>query len=183
MRSYLRFFLIAAAVAATIAFAACSDSGNDDDGGDGNQPVATEDTSDGSSDDENVPTEDSDDGSSGSSSGDIPVPDGASEQGSGTYSGSQIPFVVPNADFDADAYGEVEWTLYELDDSPSDVIEFYRDEFGDWDEVFSGFAGSDGEEGGYGVWTSDDGNTAVWLGVSASGGSTQLTLVVGRVGD
>lgn len=179
MLNSFRWLLVAMALAATIAFGACGDSGNNDnsDKKTDEQPVATDDTSsDGSSDNGNPS---SGDGSSSGDFQDVAVPSGADEQSSGTFSSSQIPFVVPDPDFKADAYGSIEWKLYELDTAPGDVIDFYKDELGDWKEVFVASI----DEGGYGVWTRDDGRQAVWVGASSSNGKTQMTLIVGKAED
>ncbi|MGB2694538.1 MAG: hypothetical protein WBD55_05050 [Dehalococcoidia bacterium] len=180
MLSSFRWLLVAMALGATIAFGACGDSNNDtSDEKTDEQPVATDDTSsDGSSDNGNQDGGNADSGGNGSD--EVPLPDGADEQGSGTYSSSQIPFPVFNEDFDSEVFGTVEWKLYEVEQSAADVISFYQGEFSDWDEVFVSTAGAEGNEGGFGVWTTDDGRRAVWVGVGESGGSTQMTLIVGN---
>ena len=109
---------------------------------------------------------------------DVPVPGGATETASGSFSSSEIPFFVSEPDFDADAYTNIDFTQYEVDASPEAVIDFYQDELGDWKEVF---VFSDGAQTGVGVWTRDDGQRALWVNVSTVDGVTELIVIVGSL--
>jgi hypothetical protein len=124
--------------------------------------------------------DDSGNGGSDGAFGDIPVPDGADEVDSGTFSGAQVPFIDPSGSVDASTFGDIQYKIYETSDSAESVIEFYSDELSGWDEAykFSGGAGDAGA-GGFGIWTKDDGQTALWVGASEADGTTSVTVIVG----
>ncbi len=186
-----RAWLVIIALFAGLLVVACGGDDNGDKNGNGEEPAATatvgdEDTGDGNGMEEATATEEGDtadengngDGG-GASLGDIPVPSGADETGSGSFSSSDIPFFVPGDEVDPEAFTSIEYKEYDVDDSPEAVIDFYRDELSDWDEVWV-FSGGDGEDsGGFGVWTTDGGRTAVWVGTSALDGGTDLIVIVG----
>lgn len=112
---------------------------------------------------------------------DIPLPDGADEVESVTISGSTLPFFVPaEAGVDAESFGELTMKEYEVDASPADVMEFYQDSRGDWDEAFSVAT----DEGGLLIWTKGDGDRAVWIsaGEGSDAGTTALVILYGETG-
>jgi hypothetical protein len=168
--------------------------GDDDDGGDdGDAPTAeaTTDDSDGEAptdEGEDEPTaddsEDNEDNGGGSSSSgsidDIAVPEGAEETFSGEFSGGPVP--IPAGDLDSSAYGTLQYATYTLDgQSAEDVLDFYKDEFSDWEEVATFSGGAGGSFGAYGAWTQDDDNVVVWIGVSDNGqGGSELAIYRGQ---
>ena len=184
MRNLWRLLLVVGVLALGAFVVACDDDG--DGGGDDPTATAEETTEDGDAeatdtpeDGEEDPTEeDGDGGSSGSS--DVPLPDGAEEESSLTYSGSQLPFPIPSeSGVDASTYGEVTVKTYTVDGSPEDIVDFYKGNQGDWEEVY----GVTTSEGGLLLWTMDDGQQAAWI-VTAPGsddGTTSLTVASGHV--
>ena len=196
MTSSFRIWLVMAALAAGLLVAACGGDDDKGDDGDGNGAAATvpaDDEGDGATATDDGGGEDGGgdataepdgEGDGGVSSGGdafegVPVPEGADEQSSGTLSGSEIPFLDPSGEMDPEAYGTIELKVYSVDSSPADVLDFYRDELSDWEEVFVFGGGTGDEEGGFGIWTRDDGAQAMWVATSASAGGTDLTLMVG----
>jgi hypothetical protein len=184
MLNSARIWLVAAALLAGLLMAACG-GGDNGDNGNGEEPAATAtagDMDNGGGAEATVPA--SDEGNGGSDGGgeafaDVPVPSGADETGSGSFSSSDIPFFVPGDEVDPEAYTSIDYKEYDSSDSPEDIIAFYKDELSDWDEVFVFSGGDAGDEGGFGVWTRDDGREAVWVGASISDGTTDLILIVG----
>jgi hypothetical protein len=115
---------------------------------------------------------------SGAAFEDVPVPSGANETGSGKWSGS-IPGLVPGVGAEPGDFTSVEYKQFEVDGSPSDVISFYRDNMGGWNEEFAYTGGETGDEGGIGIWTRDDGRVAVWITAGSSDGATEVIIVRG----
>ncbi len=181
MTRSLRVWLAVIALLTGAVLLACSGGDNGDDNGDGNgdseQPTATLEVADPDGDG----TGNGDVGPSGDTLDDVPLPSGAKETASGSFSSTEIPFFVPDQDFDAGAYTSIDFTQYEVDDSPDTVIAFYKDKLGSWDEVFVFSSDSDGEETGFGVWTRDDDRRVVWVAASTVDGVTELMVIVGSL--
>lgn len=119
-------------------------------------------------------------GADGEAFGDVPLPDGADETSSLTVSGSSLPFVVPpGTDVDAEAFGDMTMKTYDVSGSAGDVIDFYKDRRGDWDEVIAVSA----DDGGLLLWTRDDGERVVWISVGEGidPGTTSLVIIVGQL--
>ena len=175
---YLRLWVIVLVAIGGAALFAC-DGDSKDDSGDEPTAVATSDggdkpTTDGSS--SNTP----EDGGGDGSFGDIPAPDGADEVDSGTFSGTQFPVIDPSGSVDATTFGDIEYKTYETSDSPDSVIEFYSDELSGWDEAYKFAAGSGvAGAGGFGIWTRDDGNQALWVTASEVDGATTVIVFLG----
>lgn len=182
MKNLWRLWLVVGVLALGAFVVAC------DDGGDGGDATATEEatteaTSDdgGGADATDTPEDSSNptDDSGGSGSSDVPLPDGANEESSFTYSGSQLPFPVPSeSGVDASTYGEVTVKTYTVDGTPEDIVNFYKDNQGDWEEVY----GVTTADGGLLLWTMEDGQQAAWI-VTAAGsdeGTTSLTVATGH---
>jgi len=185
LKKSIVYALIALMLALGAAFVACGGGGNGDD--DNSQPTVAEQQddedsedsqdsqdSDEAGDEDAQDEEDSDSGGdSGGSFGDVPVYPGAKETFSGEWSGGEgIPGI--GSELDTEDYQNVEYALYETDDDPEDVYDWYKDHMGDWDEqgTFSGGSGSD--YGAYALWTKDDGKQAAWITVGGSDGTTTL---------
>jgi len=175
----MRLWFMLLVLVGGFAVAACGGDDDKDDDNGNDQPTATAPADGGDTtpaDGGNAP-----DGSGNGDGvfGDIPIPDGANETDHGTFSGSQIPFIDPSGSVDASTFGDIEYKIYETSDSAESVINFYSDELSDWDEAYK-FAGSSGDgSGGFGIWTKDDGRTALWVGASESNGTTEATVIVG----
>lgn len=114
-------------------------------------------------------------GSGGDAFDDVPLPDGADETSNITISGSQFPFFVPtDAGVDADAFGDITMKEYDVDSSPGDVVDFYKDNRGGWDDAFTITT----DEGGLLIWTKNDGASAVWISVSEGSDAGTATLAI-----
>lgn len=111
--------------------------------------------------------------------GDVPVYPGANKLQSGQWSGAEAAIPMMGEGMDPEAYGTIEYAMYETGDSAEDVFGFYEDEMGDWQEMWT-FSGGDEEGvGGMGIWTKDDENVAAWVVVSEEDGATSLMIAVG----
>lgn len=183
MASSWRWWLVIAALLGAMMLAAC---GGDDEGTNGNGPtdegVATTQPADGAV--ENGDGEEDGNGGDGGveAGGDafdnVPVPSGARETGSGQWSGS-VPGIVPGQGAEPGDYSSIQYKEYEVDGSPGDIIDFFQNELDGWDEAFVFSGGEEGDEGGVGVWTRDDGAEAVWVTASSSDGGSDLVIIHG----
>ncbi|MDI6857707.1 MAG: hypothetical protein QME71_05275 [Dehalococcoidia bacterium] len=110
----------------------------------------------------------------------VPIYPGAKRVSSGEWSGSEMPIPMVGAPTDPEDYGKVTFAMYEVDDPPSDVFEWYKDKMGDWKEEWT-FSGGDEDTGeaGVGVWTKDGGKTAAWVMVSEDDEVTSLVIATG----
>lgn len=177
----LRLWLVVWAIVASALLVACggdSDNGGDD-GGTTEQPEATA-PIDGGDAQDGGDADDGESADSGDGFGDVPVPAGADETGSGSFSGN-LPFLIPGGDIDPGAFTTLEFKEYEVDQSPEEVINFYRDAMDDWDEVFDFSGGSDGDQTAVGIWARNEGQTAVFVTATRDDGTTVLTIVRGSV--
>lgn len=179
LRRFLAPLLVVVAVALFTIVAACGDDGED---GSTSTPQASETPSDGRTPEATATPQGSDgngDGAADEAFGDVPVPSGASETESGNFNGS-IPGFVPGAGgLDQEGFSSLQFKSYELDDSPADILDFYRERMDDWDEAFTFGGGVDGEEGSLGLWTREDGDIALWVVASRDNGTTELVVVLG----
>lgn len=181
-----RIWLAILALAGGALLMACSDSKDDDDGNGGDGPTATESADEGdetpddsgNGDGANTP-DDSGNGNGDGAFDDIPVPDGADEVDSGTYSGAQVPIIDPSGSVDASTFGDVQYRTYETSDSGESVINFYSDQLSGWDEKYKLSGGSGEGSGAFGIWTKDDGRTALWVGASEIDGNTTVVVILG----
>lgn len=119
--------------------------------------------------------DDSGNGDGAGAFGDIPVPDGADETDSGTFSGAQVPFIDPSGSVDASTFGDIQYKTYETSDSAESVINFYSDELSGWDEVYKSSAAG----AGAGLWTRNDGNRVLSVSASEADGTTTVLVYVG----
>lgn len=188
-----RWWVVVPVILGGMLLAACGGDGDDEEASDTGPSedgvVATEQADEGMmdeepSDDDMMDEESMDDGDGGDMGAggdafeDVPVPSGADEVSSGEWSGS-IPGAVPGIGADPETFTSVEFKEYEVDASPSDVINFYRDNLSGWNEEMALSTGSGDEEGGFGVWTRDDGQKALWITAGTSDGATDLIVLVG----
>lgn len=123
--------------------------------------------------------EDEEEGRAEASIADVPVYPGAKKIQSGEWSGGEAAIPMLGAPVEAEEYGTIEFAMFETGDSADDVFSFYKDEMGDWEELWT-FSGG-GEEGmaGMGIWTKDDGKVAAWVVVGEEDGTTSLMIAVG----
>lgn len=110
----------------------------------------------------------------------VPVYPGARRVSSGEWSGSEMPIPMVGAPTDPEDYEKVTFAMYEVDDPPNDVFEWYKDKMGGWKEEWT-FSGGDEDTGaaGIGVWTKDGGKTAAWVMVSEDDEVTSLVIATG----
>jgi len=110
----------------------------------------------------------------------VPVYPGAKKVSSGEWSGSEMAIPMVGAPTNPEDYDKVTFAMYEVDDPPNDVFEWYKDEMGGWKEEWS-FSGGDEDTGaaGIGVWTKDGGKTAAWVMVSEDDEVTSLVIATG----
>jgi hypothetical protein len=126
-----------------------------------------------------TPTPKSNSGSSDSSLGDVPVYPGATKLTSGEWSGSEGAMPAIGSDVNAGDYNNVAYAMYETNDSPQDVLDWYKDKMSGWKDEGSFSGGSEGEMGAYAAWTKDDGKVAAWITVGESEGTTSLGIWTG----
>ena len=183
MKKTLAFLLVALTLVAGAAFVACGGGDDKKENGDKTTPVAEETKQ---TDGEDTPaaketpavkeTKEADGGDSGGSLASVPVYPGADEVMTGESSGDEalIPTIgggENSADFDKVKYG-----IYETDDSPDKVFEWYKDKMSGWKE--ERVLATSGEEGAasIGIWSKDDGKTFAWIMTGADSGKTSLTI-------
>jgi len=182
LKKSLIFILIGLMLAFGAAFVACGGGDDKDKGG-----LINVEQQDNQDNQDNQDSQDSQDtpaakatkkpssgGDSSASLGDVPIYPGAKKITSGEFSGSDAAIPGIGSGVDAADYQNVEYAMYETDDSPEDVYDWYKDNMDGWDETGS-FSGGSGEDfGAYAYWTKDDGKTAAWISVSQSDGTTSL---------
>ena len=117
-------------------------------------------------------------GGGGGSLGDIPVYPGANKITSGEWSGSDAPIPAIGGGENPSDYGTVKYGMYETDDSPDEVFNWYKDKMSGWKEEWIMSSSGEGA-GSIGVWSKDDGKTAGWVTVSEDGGTTSLMIMTG----
>jgi hypothetical protein len=180
VKRILALFLIVTALAAGAAFVACG-GGDDKDKEEKATPVAQE-TKEGNGGEETpaaeATEEDEGDGGSSGSVGDMPVYPGAKEVTSGEWSGSEAPIPGIGGGANPSDYGTVKYGMYETDDSPDDVFNWYKDKMSGWKEEWIMSSSGEGA-GSIGVWSKDDGKTSGWVTVSEEGGTTSLMIMTG----
>jgi hypothetical protein len=114
----------------------------------------------------------------------IPVYPGAEEIYSGTFTGAG-DFPVPIADdggLEPEDYGTVQYTTYEISDSPEKVLDFYKREFEGWEEEGTFAVEELRRKGEVVVWSKDNENIAVWLSAWEARhreGTTEIIVAVG----
>lgn len=181
----LRLWFVIVALAMGALLVACGGDGDGGDGGDGGdtgEPTATVPAGDGEEPQDGDTGEDNGGGAvepgEGEAFADVPLPEGADEISTLTMSGGEA-FIPPGGDIDAERIGEVTMTIYQVDGSPADVLAFYKDRQGDWEETFS----LSTDEGGLLVWTAEGGNRVVWIstGEGDEPGTTSLSIWEGSV--
>jgi hypothetical protein len=183
LKKILVLFLIVMALVAGAAFVACGGGGDNKDNGEKATPVAQE-TQAGNETPAAKETPAAEattkpGGGGGGSLEDVPIYPGVKSVSSGEWSGSEamIPAIGGNenpADFSTIKYG-----MYETDDSPSDVFDWYKDKMSGWKEEWVFSSGGDDGAGSVGIWSKDDGKTAAWIVVSEDSGTTSLTIMTG----
>ncbi|MGB6838334.1 MAG: hypothetical protein WBF66_11625 [Dehalococcoidia bacterium] len=123
--------------------------------------------------------EEEEDAGEAASIADVPVYPGAKKIQSGEWSGGEAAIPMLGAPVEAEEYGTIEFAMFETGDSADEVFSFYKDEMGDWEELWT-FSGSGEEAVGMGIWTKDDGKVAAWVVVGEEDGTTSLMIAVGH---
>ena len=188
MKKSVLYVLIALMLVIGAAAVACG--GGDDNDNGGSQGVEQQDNQDSeengdsqdsdeagdedAQDEEDADAQDEDSGGSGGSLGDVPIYPGAKEITSGEWSGSEGGIPGIGSGVDTADYENIEFAMYETDDSPEDVFDWYKDKMSDWDEEGSFSGGSGSDYGAYALWTKDGGKTGAWITVGESDGTTSL---------
>ena len=183
MKRSMLYVLIALMLAFGAALVACGGGGDNEK--DNKEPTVAEQQQDGQDQQEDTPAaketpkkketpESSSGGDSGGSIGDVPIYPGAKEITSGEWSGSEGGIPGIGSGVDTADYQNIEFAMYETDDSPEDVFDWYKDKMSDWDEEGSFSGGSGSDYGAYALWTKDGGKTGAWITVGASDGTTSL---------
>ncbi len=174
-RSWICLLMVLAIVASG-ALVACGGSSN-------TSPTATakpqQATSTPSTSATSAPAATSSGGSGGGSLSDVPVYPGATKLSSGEYSGSSASIPAIGSDLNAADYTNVSYAIYQTNDGPQQVFDWYKSNMSGWKDEgsFSGGTGSD--TGAFAAWSKDSGNEAAWITVGASGGTTSLSIWVG----
>jgi hypothetical protein len=177
LKKILALFLIVMALVAGAAFVACG--GGDDDKDGKATPVAEEDK-DGNGEEEATPAaEDEDNGGGGGSLGDVPIYPGVKEVSSGEWSGSDALVPGMGSEVDPTAFDTVKYGMYETDDAPDEVFDWYKDEMSGWKEEWVFSSGGEEGAGSIGIWSKDDGKAAAWIVVAEEEGKTSLTIMTG----
>ena len=195
MKKILALFLIVMALVAGAAFVACG--GGDDKDKDGKDtPVAQETKEGNGEEEEDTPAaedkdkdedkdqdkedeEDEDNGGGGGSLGDVPIYPGAKEVSSGEWSGSDALVPGIGSEVDPTAFEAVKYGMYETDDAPEEVFDWYKDEMSGWKEEWTFSNAGDEGAGSIGIWSKDDGKAAAWIVVAEEEGKTSLTIMTG----
>jgi hypothetical protein len=139
-------------------------------------PSGGETPSDGETPDDGAEPTEADDGDGASGSlDDIPVPEGATEDGSGTYTADQIPFVDPGGTIDPGALANIQWRTYDVSQNSDAVLDFYQNELTDWDEIYVLSTGP----AKFGIWSRSDNDEVLWVGTTDVGQGTELILIHG----
>jgi len=126
-----------------------------------------------------VEEEEEEDGAVEASIADVPVYPGAKKTQSGEWSGGEAAIPMLGAPIEAAEYGTIEFAMFETGDSADEVFSFYKDEMGDWEELWT-FSGSGEEAVGMGIWTKDEGKVAAWVVVGEEDDTTSLMIAVGH---
>jgi hypothetical protein len=169
--------LIAVALAAGAAFVAC---GDDEEDKDAAAPTATTEAAAPADEGTEEAVVDEEDGGEAVSIGDVPVYPGANKVQSGEWSGGEAAIPMMGAPVAAEEFGTIEYAMYETDDSADDVFDFYKDEMGDWEELWTFSGGAEGEGAmAMGIWTKDEGESAAWVVIAEEDGGTSLMIAVG----
>jgi len=166
LKKILALLLIVTALVAGAALVACG-GGDDKDKDEKATPVAQE-----------TKEAENGDGDSGGSLEDIPIYPGAKKVTSGEWSGADAPLPGIGGGENPSDYGTVKYGMYETDDSPDEVFNWYKDKMSGWKEEWIMSSSGEGA-GSIGVWSKDDGKTTGWVTVGEEGGTTSLTIMAG----
>lgn len=170
----LLFVLMAASV--LVLAAACGGDGDEEGppAGDGS-PAATQTAA--PPDETEEPSGDGD--GNGGEAPDIPIMPGARETFSGTFTGGDLPFggLPGGSPLDPEEFGEVQYTVYETDDSVESVVNFYKEQFKGWNEEFTFGGDTEGEAFQMIVWSRDGGNVGAWMMATETEGTTEVVIM------
>jgi hypothetical protein len=104
---------------------------------------------------------------------------GASKVFTGTFdTGGTFPFPLsPDVPVDPAEFGNVQYTVYQTNDSSDKVIDFYEGEFKGWKN--EGSFDMEGLSGQVMMWSKDDGKVAAWMGIFGEEGGTSFVIATG----
>ncbi|MCJ7509604.1 MAG: hypothetical protein MUP14_01770 [Dehalococcoidia bacterium] len=104
---------------------------------------------------------------------------GATEVFTGTFdTGGTFPFPLSeDMPVNPEDFGNVQYTLYQTNDSSQNVLDFYKKELKDWKQEGSFEVG--GMTGEIMMWSRDDGKDIVWLAAFDEGGGTSVVVATG----
>jgi hypothetical protein len=111
----------------------------------------------------------------------IPTYPGATNVFTTTFSGSEtfpIPLTGDGA-IGPEEFDNVEYSVYETNDSPQKVIDFYKKEFKGWEEEESFSMEQLGQNGEVIVWSKDDREVAAWMAAFETEGTTSVVIAIG----
>jgi hypothetical protein len=172
-------------LALALALAACGggDEEEEENGGGGETPAATktveaDETEEPEETQEPEETAKPSSGGGGASLGDVPIYPGADKLGS--YSGDFSYPALVGGDLGDEDYTNVEWGMYETDDSVDDVSDFYKDKMPDkgWDEE-GWFDFTFETDVAWGGFTRDDGDSAAWIIIARNEDDDKTEITIG----
>jgi len=107
----------------------------------------------------------------------IPLPPGATAGVTGTIRWDGLPFfLVRDLDTDPADFGEFVFQALKMDSSAGRVLEFFRENRGDWEERFSAVE----PWGGILLWTSADADCAAWIVAAEDKAGTDIAIATAK---
>jgi len=111
---------------------------------------------------------------------DVPLPEGAEELPPSRWTGMEVfrmfcAVHLPPGRLDVEAYTHATFKVYKVDALPDDVLEFYKNRRGSWEDVFPG--------GNVLFWTRDGGARVVVISPAEGDGTALLQIVEARSGE
>jgi hypothetical protein len=109
----------------------------------------------------------------------IPTYPGATEVFSGTFdTGGAFPFPLgEDVPVDPEDFSNVQYTVYQTDDSSDKIVDFYEKEFKGWED--EGSFSLEGVNGEVMMWSKEDRNVVAWLAVFEEAGATSVVIATG----
>ncbi len=124
----------------------------------------------------NTPASNGNSGSSGGSLSDVPVYPGATKISGGQYSGSAGSIPAIGSNLNAADYTNFAYAIYETDDSPQQVFDWYKNNMSGWTDEGSFSGGAGGNTAAFAAWSKDNGKVAAWMTVGSSDSKTSLSI-------
>jgi hypothetical protein len=180
LKKVIVLFLIVMAVVAGAAFVACGGGGNKEE----KATPAAQETQEGNGGEatpaaEATTEENGGGGNGGGSLEDVPVYPGAKKVSSGQWSGSEAMIPAIGGGENPSDFGTINYGMYETNDAPDKVFDWYKDKMSGWKEEWTFSGGDTDNAGAIGIWSKNDGKTAAWVMVSQEDSTTSLTIMTG----